>query len=263
MVFLSKLKHDQGREPTQQNWGILFPFILLIIWSAVLGILLEFPDFLIYLTKISSFFEERLTKISPKYILQIGNDLIITVVNISLVILIRYILRVRYSTSFNQIGLSFFHFKEYLLYGSIIGIVKSTIIVVPILIIWPEYAENFLHKRIEILQGSSVLQGSSLIFLFFLLRFTVGPLCEEVVFRGLFFVAFRKYANLFWAILSSACLFSILHLDFFPTMISSFMAAVLLCFLYEKTRSLMLCITIHAVGNVFNNLYFILFSFVI
>ena len=30
MNFLSKLKHDQAKEPTHQNWGILFPLILLI-----------------------------------------------------------------------------------------------------------------------------------------------------------------------------------------------------------------------------------------
>ena len=37
MVFLSQLKHDQGREPTQQNWGILFPTILLIGWNIIAG----------------------------------------------------------------------------------------------------------------------------------------------------------------------------------------------------------------------------------
>ena len=262
MNFLSKLKHDQAKEPTHQNWGILFPLILLIGRDTVAGILLEYPDFLIYLTKVSPFFEARLTKISPKYILQVGNDLIYLIVNISSVVLIGYILRVRYDTSFGQIGLSCFQIKKYLLYGSLIGVVESTVTIIPILMIWPEYAESFLHKRIELVQGLSVLQSLS-IFLYSFLRFIAGPLYEEILFRSLFFFALRKYVNLFWAILISACLFSILHFDFFPAMISAFIFAGLVCFLYEKTRSLVLCTTIHAIGNVFNNLYFMLFSLVL
>lgn len=260
MDFLSKLKHDQAKEPTHQNWGILFPLILLIGGGTVAGILLEYPDFLIYLTKASPFFEARLTKISPKYILQVGNDLIYLIVDLSSVMLIGYILRVRYDTSFGQIGLSRFQLKKYLLYGSVIGVAESTVTIIPILVIWPEYAENFLHKRIELFQGVSVLQSLNIFLFYFFLRFIAGPLYEEILFRSLFFVALRKYVNLFWAIPISACLFSIVHFDFFPAMISAFPLAVLLCFLYEKTRSLVLCTTIHAVGNVFINLYFVLFS---
>lgn len=262
MGFFSKLEHDQGREPAHQNWGILFPLILLITHEIFTVILLEFPTFLVYLTKVSPFFEERLTKISPKYILRVGNELVITIVNISIIILIRYVLRIKYDTSFKQMGLSFFNFKKYSLYGGVIGIVKTTLIIIPILIIWPEYTENFLYKRIEILQGVSILQRSSLFFCYFWGTIIAGPICEEILFRGLFFSALRKYVNLFWAILISACLFSFAH-GFLPVMISAFLSTILLCFLYEKTRSLMLCITIHAVGNVFINLYFILFSFII
>ena len=256
MILLSKLKHDQGREPNQQNWGILFPLILLIGWNIITGgILVEFPTFLVYLTKVSPFFEERLTKISPKYILQVGDELIPLVINIILIILIRYILRVKYDTVSKKIGLSFYNLKKYLIFGSLIGIIDATVTTIPILIIWPEYTEN-LHKRIDEWQ-------TSIILLHFAVSFIVAPIFEEILFRGLFFSALRKYVNLFWSILISTCLFSILHFHFFPSLILSFFSSILLCFLYEKTRSLMLCITIHAVGNVFNSLYFILFSFII
>ena len=258
MVFLSKLKHDQGRESAHQNWGILFPMILLIGWNIITGgILVEFPAFLVYLTKVSPFFEERLTKISPKYILQVGDYLIPLVINILLIMIIRYILRVKYDTVLKKIGLSFYNLKKYLIFGSLIGIIESTVVTIPILMIWPEYAENFFEKKM------ALWQGPSLFLAYFGAVVIVGPLSEEILFRGLFFSALRKYINLFWAILISACLFSLLHFHFLFSIISSFFSAVLLCFLYEKTRSLMLCITIHAVGNVFNNLYFILFSFII
>ena len=255
MVFLSKLEHDQGRESTQQNWGILFPLIILIGWCTFGSILFEFPTFLVYLTKVSPFFEARLTKISPNYLWQLGYYLIDILVAIPLIMFIRYMLRIRYNTSFSQIGLSLFRSKKYLLYGSLIGIIDATVTTIPILIIWPEYTEN-LHKRIDEWQTSIVLLYSAITFI-------VAPIFEEILFRGLFFSALRKYVNLFWAILISTCLFSILHFDFFPSLILSFVSSVLLCFLYEKTRSLMLCITIHAVGNIFTNLYFILFSFII
>ena len=148
MIFLSKLKHDQGREPTQQNWGILFPMILLIGWNIITGgILVEFPAFLVYLTEVSPFFEERLTKVSPKYILQVGDYLIPLVINILLIMIIRYILRVKYDTVLKKIGLSFYNLKKYLIFGSLIGIIESTVVTIPILMIWPEYAENFFEKK--------------------------------------------------------------------------------------------------------------------
>ena len=187
MNFLSKLKHDQAKEPTHQNWGILFPLILLIGGGTVAGILLEYPDFLIYLTKVSPFFEARLTKISPKYILQAGNDLIYLIVDISSVMLIGYILRVRYDTSFGQIGLSCFQIKKYLLYGSLIGVVESTVTIIPILMIWPEYAESFLHKRIELVQGLSVLQSLSIFLYCFLTVYRRPSLRRNFVSQSLFF----------------------------------------------------------------------------
>ena len=112
MVFLLKLKHDQGRAPAHQNWGILFPLIILIGWCTFSSILFEFPTFLVYLTKISPFFEERLTKISPNYLWQLGYYLIDVIVAIPLIIFIKYILRIRYNTSFSQIGLSLFRKKN-------------------------------------------------------------------------------------------------------------------------------------------------------
>ena len=111
------------------------------------GILVEFPAFLVYLTKVSPFFEERLTKISPKYILQVGDYLIPPVINILLIVIIRYILKVKYDTVLKKIGLSFYNLKKYLIFGSLIGIIESTVVTIPILMIWPEYAENFLKKR--------------------------------------------------------------------------------------------------------------------
>lgn len=41
-----------------------------------------------------------------------------------------------------------------------------------------------------------------------------GPFCEELVFRGAFFRGFRKSGNIFGAVIMSALLFAIMHMNF-------------------------------------------------
>jgi len=76
----------------------------------------------------------------------------------------------------------------------------------------------------------------------------VGPVMEEIFFRGFLYNAIKKETGVRWAILISACLFSFLHahvVGILPILV----LGILLAYLYEKTGSLVSSITVHIIHN--------------
>jgi len=76
----------------------------------------------------------------------------------------------------------------------------------------------------------------------------LGPIIEEVFFRGFLYTALRKRAGVLFSILISASLFSLLHtnlLGFVPILA----LGMLLAYVREKTGSLIPSITIHVIHN--------------
>lgn len=76
----------------------------------------------------------------------------------------------------------------------------------------------------------------------------VGPIIEELFFRGFMYGALKKYIGIFWAMTATACLFAALHthiVGFFPIMA----LGMLLAYIYEKTGTLVASVTVHVVHN--------------
>lgn len=83
----------------------------------------------------------------------------------------------------------------------------------------------------------------------------VGPLFEELFFRGFMYSAVRKYIGVFWATLLTAAVFAALHTNvvgFLPIMV----LGILLAYLYEKTGTLVSSITVHIMHNL-SMVYFV------
>ena len=96
--------------------------------------------------------------------------------------------------------------------------------------------------------------------LFGLLAITlIGPIVEEIFFRGFFQSALRKWLSFWPAIIMAALIFAFLHFRFtaFPTL---FALGLLLAYVYEKTQSLVPAITIHIIHNSIFAFYMLLFS---
>ena len=76
----------------------------------------------------------------------------------------------------------------------------------------------------------------------------VGPVMEEIFFRGFMYNALRKYAGVFWSIMITSVMFSLLHahwVGFLPILI----LGILLSYLYEKTGSLVPSFIVHIMHN--------------
>jgi len=76
----------------------------------------------------------------------------------------------------------------------------------------------------------------------------LGPLYEEIVFRGIFYAALRKHLGASRAVILSAAIFGACHLD--PNLfLSHFVVGIGLATIYERTRSLFPCFLTHMLWN--------------
>ncbi|MBU9888588.1 MAG: CPBP family intramembrane metalloprotease [Candidatus Omnitrophica bacterium] len=105
----------------------------------------------------------------------------------------------------------------------------------------------FLEKeRMPFLFGTSLLLGA-----------VIGPVFEEIFFRGFCYPILRNRWGKFWAaVLSAACFAGIHHSGFVFWPI--FVLGVALAYLYEKRRSLIASITLHVAHNTLFIVYFFL-----
>lgn len=89
----------------------------------------------------------------------------------------------------------------------------------------------------------------------------LGPLFEEIFFRGFVYGVFKKRVGIFCGIIITTAFFAYSHANlasFFPI----FCLGILLAYLYEKTGSLIPSITVHMIHNSIS-LFFLLFIKVI
>lgn len=99
-------------------------------------------------------------------------------------------------------------------------------------------------------ESASVLAGNDSFELFVLELFSTAilvPVMEEFAFRGVLFSALKKYGMGF-AIVGSALIFALVHLDF-ANVVFAFIAGLVFGFLYAKTRNLWVTIAIHMLNN--------------
>ncbi|MFW6271076.1 MAG: CPBP family intramembrane glutamic endopeptidase [Bacillota bacterium] len=105
-----------------------------------------------------------------------------------------------------------------------------------------DLSEAFL-ERAETMIDVRGLQGLFLLLI-------VAPIAEEILFRGLFLEGIASQHSQKVAILVSAFMFSLYHMNLLQTL-HTFILGLFLAYVYLKTRSLILCIYIHFVNNFF------------
>jgi membrane protease YdiL (CAAX protease family) len=76
----------------------------------------------------------------------------------------------------------------------------------------------------------------------------LGPLCEEIVFRGIIYRRARLYTGVRPGAVISSLLFGLYHGNMIQ-FIYAFFLGLLLCAIYEKSKNLKVCIAAHAALN--------------
>lgn len=114
---------------------------------------------------------------------------------------------------------------------------------------FPEGWTQSYAERVELVQQAPV-------WMIYLSSIVVAPLTEELVFRGLIYRSLKGGMPRIVAALLSSAVFAVLH-GTIMWMIYTFLLGLLLCALYEKTRSLWACIACHMAFNIMGQIPFI------
>lgn len=92
-------------------------------------------------------------------------------------------------------------------------------------------------------------QDAVSVVLYLALLGLLAPLAEELIFRGFVYGGIRRYLPAFTAVLVSAGIFGLMHLNSMA-LLQLVVIGIILAVLYERTRSLIPCIVCHALNNV-------------
>lgn len=81
----------------------------------------------------------------------------------------------------------------------------------------------------------------------------ISPICEELLFRGVFLNRLKLIVPTSFAILISSILFGMLHS--YGSIISAFVFGVCMCIIYLKTKNVLTCILAHFINNLLAELF--------
>lgn len=91
-------------------------------------------------------------------------------------------------------------------------------------------------------------ENMGLVLYYVFLGAIFGPVVEEIFFRGFAYSAIKKRTGPRWAILISAAIFALVHMNIFSFLPVMFLG-ITMAYLYEKTGSLIPSITLHIIHN--------------
>lgn len=110
-----------------------------------------------------------------------------------------------------------------------------------------EFFGMFGYESTSAVSGGGTGSSVQLFALEFFCVAILVPVMEEFAFRGVLMSSLKKYGTGF-AIVTSAVIFALVHLDF-ANVIFALIAGLVFGFLYAKTENLWITIAIHAINN--------------
>jgi membrane protease YdiL (CAAX protease family) len=90
--------------------------------------------------------------------------------------------------------------------------------------------------------------SKALIFIYLLTGGVIGPVAEEIFFRGILYGYLRRW-GIYTAVAISTLLFVLPHLGGGNLPVTQFVGGIVFALAYEKEKDLMVPITIHCLGN--------------
>ncbi|MFH1782799.1 MAG: type II CAAX endopeptidase family protein [Candidatus Omnitrophota bacterium] len=165
------------------------------------------------------------------------------------IIVVSYFVVSKYKDKLKDLGLTFDNFLKNVASG-----IGSYIFILPALTVVLFLSISFLNLLgyepkpqavFEIFMGE---ERSRVLFFFTIFISLLGPIAEEIFFRGFMYPAIKKRFGIIWGALFSASIFSLLHTNivgFLPIMA----LGLLLTYLYESTGSLTAPMIAHMLHN--------------
>ena len=129
--------------------------------------------------------------------------------------------------------------------SSVFMIVLFTFLVMPLTTVINAFSMLFVDNTVVAMSGD-ILQVPFIVMLFIIGVF--GPFSEELVFRGIIYHGYKKSGTVFQALLLSALLFALMHMNFNQAAYAV-VIGVMLVLLVEATGSLWGSIIFHVIFN--------------
>jgi CAAX protease family protein len=113
--------------------------------------------------------------------------------------------------------------------------------------LWLQGGDELLASRMQIRSDAELARAlTPAVLLMLPLAWLIGPIVEELVFRGFLYRAWAARWHWAIALLLTAIVFALYHRSF----ASAFTASILFTCVFRRTGSLRAAIVVHAVGNV-------------
>jgi len=172
-----------------------------------------------------------------------------TLLHVIAIICIFYFIKYKYGLGLHSLGLTSKKFLRNVSIG-ILGYISIIPLAILTLIIGVKISYNIGYESEPNLLFLVYFLSSKQITIVYLLLFisVIGPICEEVFFRGFLYKSLRSKFNVKTAVFINSIIFSFLHIDpigFAPI----FFLSIMLSYIYEKTGSLVAPITAHIIHN--------------
>ncbi|MFH1798114.1 MAG: type II CAAX endopeptidase family protein [Candidatus Omnitrophota bacterium] len=215
--------------------------------SDVFRVILIFVAFAYVVMILQSFTAHVFPLIDNNNFRMVFNTAVMNIVGISVIL---YFVLKKYKQDMSAIGFCLKKFFRNVFYGAAGYVALLPVLLLILLVTF--FVTKFLGYKPPVQpivrlfieeKNTGVLWFSALFAAVF------GPFAEEIFFRGFMYPAARKKIGVFWAVISTSILFSVLHahiVGFFPIIALS----LLLTYLYERTGSLVSSITVHITHNV-------------
>ncbi|NLJ73096.1 MAG: CPBP family intramembrane metalloprotease [Syntrophomonadaceae bacterium] len=161
---------------------------------------------------------------------------------VGLVLLVTILIRKAVLSDIGLNRISWDDFIKYGLMGGFILIVVIFILGLPINYFQP----NLEPQAFETMLRTSVSHSD--IILLFIIGAILGPFAEELFFRGMMYPVFRnKFGSIAGMVLAGA-VFGLLHFDAWRA-IPLAVGGIILCYIYEKTNSVLITTVAHGFWN--------------
>lgn len=222
--------------PPQAKWNVwdVCKVVILFLFFGYMMILSE-----AFLSRVFPIFK------TDNFRMMVNSSILDTLV----VVFIIYFTVIQHKEPLVALGISARNFLKNVFYG-IIGYIALIPVLMLILVIIAVIINitKYVPERQPIVELFLKEKGVAFLTYSSLFAAIIGPIIEELFFRGFLYGALKKYIGIFWAMTVTAGLFAALHahiVGFFPIMV----LGMLLAYIYEKTGTLVSSVTVHMIHN--------------
>ncbi|QGU00866.1 CAAX amino terminal protease family protein [Candidatus Syntrophocurvum alkaliphilum] len=137
---------------------------------------------------------------------------------------------------------SFNFYVKYGIIGGILLMIGITLMGIPLQYLKPDIEPQFVE---EMIRSATTIQSFGILLV---VVAVLAPLSEELFYRGMIYPVFRNYIGPKWGAIIAGIVFGLAHFDLLRA-IPLAVGGIVLCYIYEKTGSIIVCTIAHGMWN--------------